>query len=135
MIKAFAWMIAALGGAAIGAITVVNHQFAPDILGVTPPVGIVGALLIIACLLGGLRLVFTERLVAGSATLGLLLMIGLLSVKSGGGSILVPGNPAGYCLIVGSVVIVAVVLAWPKSGTFSRDKLASRPEPKGPFLP
>ena len=130
-IRLFAWLVAAIVGAALGGITVVNHQFAPTIFGGTAPIGIVLSLLIISCLLAGLRIVFPGRVVAGSAALGLLLVIGLLSVRSTGGSVLVPANLAGYALTYGSLAIVGLVLAWPKFGTFSRDKLGFRPEPKG----
>jgi N-acetyl-1-D-myo-inositol-2-amino-2-deoxy-alpha-D-glucopyranoside deacetylase len=95
-------------------------------------VGIVASLLIIASLLAGLRIVFSGRVVTGSAAIGLLAVIGLLSVKSTGGSVLVPANAAGYALTYGSLVIAGLALAWPNFGTFSRDRLGSRPEPKGP---
>ena len=134
-IRLFAWVLAAIGGAALGGITVVNHQFAPRMLGGTPPVGIIVSLLIIASLLVGLRIVFSGRVVAGCAAVGLLVVIGALSVKSTGGSVLVPANAAGYALTYGSLVIAGLVLAWPKFGTFSRDRLGSRPEPKGPPRP
>ena len=134
-IRVLAWVLAALVGAALGGITVVNHQFAPQIFGATPPVGIIVSLLIIASLLIGLRIVFSGRMVAGCAALGLLLAVGLLSVRSTGGSVLVPANAAGYALTYGSLVIVGLVLAWPKFGTFSRDRLLSRPELKGPKRP
>jgi N-acetyl-1-D-myo-inositol-2-amino-2-deoxy-alpha-D-glucopyranoside deacetylase len=134
-IRVLAWVLAAFVGAALGGITVVNHQFAPQIFGATPAVGIIVSLLIIASLLIGLRIVFSGRMVAGCAALGLLLAVGLLSVRSTGGSVLVPANAAGYALTYGSLVIVGLVLAWPKFGTFSRDRLLSRPELKGPKRP
>ena len=130
-----AWVLAALAGATVGGIAVVNHQFAPQILGATLPVGIVVSLLVIASLLVGLRIVFSGRIVAGCAALGLLLAVGLLSVRSTGGSVLVPANAAGYALTYGSLVIAGLALAWPNFGTFSRDKLESRPESKGPTRP
>lgn len=134
-VTVLAWLLAALVGAALGGITVVNHQFAPKILGGTPPVGIIVSLLIIASFLTGLRIVFSGRLVTGCAAIGLLLVIGLLSVRSTGGSVLVPGNAAGYALTYGSLLIAGLVLAWPEFGTFSRDRLGSRFEPKGPPRP
>lgn len=134
-IRVFAWGLAALAGAALGGIAVVNHQFAPQILGATPPVGIVVSLLVISSLLVGLRIVFSGRIVAGCAAVGLLLAVGLLSVRSTGGSVLVPANAAGYALTYGSLVIAGVALSWPNFGTFSRDKLESRPESKGPSRP
>lgn len=123
-------LLALVVGAVVGGITVVNHQFAPVILGAAIPVGIAAALLIVAALLVGLRIVFPGRLVAGAAAVGLLLVVGLLSAASAGGSVLVPANPAGYALTYGPIGIALLVLAWPRAGTFSRDRLA-RPEPKG----
>ena len=131
-IRASVWVLAAIVGAALGGIAVVNHQFAPQILGGMPPVGIILSLLIIASLLVGLRIVFFGRAVTGCAAVGLLAAIGLLSLPSTGGSVLVPGNAAGYALTYGSLAIAGLVLAWPNFGTFSRDKLGSRTESKGP---
>ncbi len=131
-IRVSVWVLAAIVGAALGGIAVVNHQFAPQILGGTPPIGIILSLLIITSLLVGLRIVFSGRAVTGCAALGLLVAIGLLSVRSTGGSVLVPANAAGYALTYGSLVIVGLVLAWPNFGTFSRDRLGSRTKSKGP---
>ena len=130
-IRVSVWVLAAIVGAALGGIAVVNHQFAPQILGGTPPIGIILSLLIITSLLVGLRFVFSGRAVTGCAALGLLVAIGLLSVRSTGGSVLVPANAAGYALTYGSLVIAGLVLAWPKFGTFSRDRLGFRTESKG----
>jgi len=130
-IRVSVWVLAVIVGAALGGIAVVNHQFAPQILGGTPPIGIILSLLIIASLLVGLRIVFPGRAVTGCAAAGLLVAIGLLSLPSAGGSVLVPGNAAGYALTYGSLAIVGLVLAWPNFGTFSRDRLGSRTESKG----
>ena len=131
-VRGLAWVLSAIVGASLGGIAVVNHQFAPQILGGRPPVGVVISLLIIAALLVGLRIVFSGRALAGCAAVGLLVAIGLLSVRSTGGSVLVPANAAGYALTYGSLVIAGLVLAWPKYGTFSRDRLGFRTESKGP---
>lgn len=130
-IRGAAWVLSAIVGASLGGIAVVNHQFAPQILGGTPPVGVIISLLIIAALLVGLRIVFSGRAETGCAAVGLLVAIGLLSVRSTGGSVLVPANAAGYALTYGSLVIAGLVLAWPKFGTFSRDRLGFRTESKG----
>jgi hypothetical protein len=58
-------------------------------------------------------------------------VIGALSLPGSGGSVLVPADPAGYVLTYGPAAIALVVLAWPSVGTFSRDKIVTRPEPKG----
>ena len=134
-IRVFAGVLAAFVGAVFGGITVVNHQFTPMIFGVATPVGIVVSMLVMACLLVGLRIVFPGRVVTGCAAAGLLLVIGLLSVRSTGGSVLVPANTAAYTLTYGSLVIAVITLAWPNFGTFSRDKLGTEPVLKGPIRP
>jgi N-acetyl-1-D-myo-inositol-2-amino-2-deoxy-alpha-D-glucopyranoside deacetylase len=130
-IHLFAWIIALVVGAAVGGIATVNHQTTVVVGGLTIGVGIIATLAITAALLVGLRLVFGGRLVAGLAAAGLLAVIGVLSLTGSGGSILVPANLAGYLLTYGPAAIALVVLAWPSVGTFRRDKIAARPEPKG----
>lgn len=127
----FTWIITLALGAAIGGIATVNHQFSVPVFGLDLPLGIIVTLLIVAALLVGLRLVFDGRLMATIAAVGMLVVIGILSQASSGGSVLVPANPAGYLLTYGSAAITLVVLAWPAPGTFSRDKIVDRPEPKG----
>ncbi|MDQ1598209.1 MAG: N-acetyl-D-myo-inositol-2-amino-2-deoxy-alpha-D-glucopyranoside deacetylase [Microbacteriaceae bacterium] len=120
------YLLAFVVGAVIGGISVVNHQFSPQIGGHAIPVGIIVVLLIVAALLAGLRMVFPGRLVVGCAALGLLGVIALLSVASDGGSVLVPANTAGYLLTYGPLVLTVIALAWPAAGTFSRDRLVSK---------
>ncbi|HEY0258820.1 MAG TPA: PIG-L family deacetylase [Lacisediminihabitans sp.] len=125
------WILALVAGGAIGAISAVDHQYAWTVFGAAVPIGAIVSLAIIAALLAGLRLIFGGRAVTTLAALGILVVIGLLSTASDGGSVLIPANLAGYLLTYGSVVITLVALAWPKAGTFSRDKIVPRPEPKG----
>ncbi len=125
------WILALLVGAIVGGIATVDHQFTVSMFGVGVPLGIIATLLIVAALLVGLRIVFSGRLVAGFAAVGILVVIGILSLAGTGGSVLVPANPAGYLLTFGPATIALVVLAWPAAGTFTRDKIGVRPEPKG----
>jgi N-acetyl-1-D-myo-inositol-2-amino-2-deoxy-alpha-D-glucopyranoside deacetylase len=130
-IHLFAWIIALVVGAAVGGISTVNHQATASVAGFSVPIGVIATLLITGALLVGLRLVFGGRLVAGFAAFGELAVIGALSLPGSGGSVLVPADPAGYVLTYGPAAIALVVLAWPSVGTFSRDKIVTRPEPKG----
>jgi hypothetical protein len=120
------YLLALVVGAVIGGISVVNHQFSPQIGGWPIPVGITIVLLIVGALLAGLRMVFPGRLVVGCAAVGLLGVIALLSVASDGGSVLVPANYAGYLLTYGPLVLTVIALAWPAAGTFSRDRLVTK---------
>ena len=127
----FAWIITLALGAAIGGIATVNHQFSVTVVGFDLPLGIIVTLLIVAALLVGLRMVFDGRLMATIAAIGMLVVIGILSQASSGGSVLVPANLAGYLLTYGTAAITLVALAWPTPGTFTRDKIVHRPKPKG----
>jgi N-acetyl-1-D-myo-inositol-2-amino-2-deoxy-alpha-D-glucopyranoside deacetylase len=121
------YLLAVVVGAVVGGVSVVNHQFSPVIGGQTILVGITVVLLIVAALLAGLRIVFPGRLVVGCAAVGLLGVIALLSIASDGGSVLVPANAAGYLLTYGPLALTVIVLAWPAAGSFSRDRLVTKP--------
>jgi len=125
------YLLAIIIGAALGGIVTVGHQLTIPLFGGRFPAGIVVALVIAAALLIGSRLVFGGRLVALFAAIGLVGVIGVLSLAGSGGGVLVPANPAGYLLTYGTAAIALVSLAWPSPGTFRRDKLKTRTEPKG----
>lgn len=127
----FVYLLAIVVGAALGGIVTVEHQLVLTIAGVPVPVGIVITLAIAAALLAGCRLVFGSRLVALFASVGMLGVIGVLSLASSGGGVLVPANAAGYLLTYGTAAIALVALAWPAPGTFRRDRLGGTVEPKG----
>ncbi len=124
-------VLALILGAFVGATLTVAHQASTEVLGVFVPWGIITALVITAALLVGLRIVFRTRLVAGAAAVGLLGAAALLSLRSAGGSILVPDNAAGYAFTFGPVLIAAVVLAWPQVSARPRDNMGV-PAAKGP---
>lgn len=101
-------------GAVVGAILTVIHQ-ATVLVGSTPvPWGLIAALAIATALLVGLRVVYESRVVAGFAAVGLLAVEGFLSIGTPSGSVLVANNLPGIVWTIGSVLIVAVVLAWPR---------------------
>lgn len=125
------WLLALVVGAAIGGIATVDHQYVWRAGWIAFPLGIVATLLIVAALLVGLRFVFPGRMVAMIAAVGVVGVIAALSLSGGNGSVLVPANPAGYLLTFGPALIALVVVVWPAVGTFSRDKIEPRPEPKG----
>ncbi|CAN5248482.1 hypothetical protein BH09ACT3_BH09ACT3_12640 [soil metagenome] len=128
-------LLALLVGIAVGGIATVNHQVTVAVAGIPLPVGIAAALGLIAAMLVGLRLVFGVRTVAVCAAVGILGAILFLSMVSPGGSVLVPANVAGYLLSFGPVGIAIVALGWPAAGTFRRDRIVLRPEPRGTSAP
>ncbi|MES2172224.1 MAG: hypothetical protein V4479_16110, partial [Actinomycetota bacterium] len=126
-----ACVLALVLGAGAGGIATVEHQFSVPAFGVALPIGIIATLLIAAILFTGCRLAFEGRLVGIFAAIGMLGAIGVLSLASSGGGLLVPANPVGYLLIYGTAVVAIVVLAWPARGLFRRDRLGTPVQPKG----
>lgn len=123
VVKLVAAVLGAVVGLAVGTLLTVVHQATLPAFGVSFPLGLVAAIVLVAALLIGLRLVFATRLVAGSAAAGVLVAVALLSLESSGGSILVPANPAGYVWTFAPVVIALLVLAWPNLPQPPRDKI------------
>ncbi len=113
-----ACVLALVIGAGLGGIATVDHQFAVRAMGVSLPVGIVATLLIAAALFIGFRLAFEGRLPGIFAAIGMLGAIGVLSLASSGGGLLVPANPVGYLLVYGTAAVAIVTLAWPARGPF-----------------
>lgn len=77
------------------------------------PWGIVVALLALACLLAGIRLLSDGRLYTACAALGGLIAIAVLSQRSFGGSVLIMNSVLGWIWMAGAVVIALLAVAWP----------------------
>jgi hypothetical protein len=105
---------ALLLGAFVGSVTTVVHQNDSDVLGITVPWGMILGLIAIAGFLIGLRIVTQDRIVVLAASLGLVGMIFVFSMKSQGGSVLVPNNLWGTIWAIAPALIATVVTAWPK---------------------
>jgi N-acetyl-1-D-myo-inositol-2-amino-2-deoxy-alpha-D-glucopyranoside deacetylase len=126
--------LAVLLGVFVGATLTVAHQASATIGGLRLPWGLIAAVFVTAALLAGLRLAFRTRLVAACAAVGLLAASAFLAIQSAGGSVLVPANPAGYVWTFAPVLIALAVVAWPRVGPRTRDKIGVVPS-KGPDLP
>lgn len=133
--RIFGSAIALLAGAAVGALTTVNHQSQLTVAGVELPAGLIAGLVVVATILVGLRLLFDTRHMPGFAALGILGVIALLSLESAGGSVLIPDTTAAYYWIYGPVAIATAVLAWPKFAHPSRDRIVRQPAVKGTPAP
>jgi hypothetical protein len=108
---------ALLLGALFGAIGTVVHQIDISVFGLFDlPIGLIIALVAIALLLTGLRMIAPSRLASALAAAALIGMVALLTLESPGGSILVPAGPTGLVWLFGSTLIAVVVIAWPKLG-------------------
>lgn len=113
-------LLALLTGIAVGALATVNHQVSVGWFAGRLPLGIAASLTLVAALLVGLRLVFENRLLPGLAAAGILTSIGILSLMSTGGSVLVPANALGWTWTFGAPIIAITVLGWPRLGGHRR---------------
>jgi xanthine/uracil permease len=101
-------------GLLAGGIGTFAHQSTWAVLGIRVPVGLIAALVAVACLVAGLRLVLDSRLHAGLAAAGIVIAIGLLALPGPSGSALLPANPAGFAWTIVPALIIGVVLGWPR---------------------
>lgn len=109
---------AALLGIAVGvifaAMGTVAHQSTVMVMGFAFPWGLIVALLGFTALLIGLRLVLHDRLTVLATALGALITIFVLSLRSAGGSVLIPEGTIGLIWTMAPAVIAAIVIAWPR---------------------
>lgn len=109
---------AAILGIAIGvifaAMGTVAHQSTMTIAGVTIPWGLIVALIGLTALFIGLRLVLHDRLTVLATAIGALGTIFVLSLRSAGGSVLIPDGTLGLIWTMAPALIAAIVIAWPR---------------------
>ena len=112
--RGLAAVLALLTGAAFGVVGTIAHQATLSLGPVTIPVGLILALAGITALLAGLRLVLGDRLIVLICAIGLLGTIFVLSLRSSGGSVLVPEGIPGLLWTVVPTLVATIVLAWPR---------------------
>lgn len=100
----------------------VAHQSTVQLGPLEIPWGLILGLLGITALLVGLRLVLHDRVTVLFTALGMLLTIFVLSLRSTGGSVLIPEGALGLAWTMGPAIIAAIVIAWPR--------LPARPAPR-----
>ena len=101
-------------GAAIGFVLTFTHrQYVVELGDVSLPLGLIGGLVIVAALLGGMRLAFGDRLAALLAAAGVVLASVALIAPARAGSALVLEDPISYAWAIGPTVIAAVIIGWP----------------------
>lgn len=104
----------------VGSVTTVVHQSVLTIAGVDIPWGLILGLLVVSGFLVGLRIVVQDRMIVLVAALSLVAMVFLLSLKSTGGSVLVPNNMWGAIWAIAPTLIATIVVAWPRLPQRSR---------------
>ena len=105
---------ALVAGAVFGLLGTIAHQSVIRLGPVTIPIGLVLALVAVSALLVGLRLVLGDRMVVLACALGMLGTIFVLSLRSTGGSVLVPAGLPGTLWTIVPALVATFVLAWPK---------------------
>jgi LmbE family N-acetylglucosaminyl deacetylase len=103
-----------LVGVLFGVLGTVAHQATISIGSVAIPIGLVLALAGTTALLVGLRMVLHDRAAVFLTALGLLGTVFVLSLRSTGGSVLVPAGLVGTLWTVVPALVAALALAWPK---------------------
>jgi hypothetical protein len=93
-------------------LTFTHREYVVGVAGLDLPLGLVGGLAIVAALLAGMRLAFSERTAPLAAAAGVILGSVALVLPGSSGSLFVP-DPVGYLWAVGPAVIAAVVVGWP----------------------
>ncbi|MET4157645.1 histidinol dehydrogenase [Agromyces sp. PvR057] len=106
--------LALIVGAIYGTLGTVGHRQAWQVGDVTLPWGLVLALIGVAALLVAFRTIGGGRLVAAVAGLGVILMVGLLTLPGPGGSVLVVGDLTGTIWSIGPALVTVFVVAWPR---------------------
>ena len=107
------WLIAAVGGVLIAAVTTPLAQASVDVATVTIPWGLVLSLLVVTAYVLGLRLMSDTRLLALFGAIGVVVANMLLSLPGPGGGVIVPGNLVGTLWAALPSLIFVVVIALP----------------------
>jgi hypothetical protein len=101
-------------GAVVGAIGTVAHQSTVSIGAWRAPVMLVAAIVAVASLVLGARLLAKSRWSAVGLAVGIVGMIVVFSGRGPGGSVLIPNNTAGLVWVFAPAIICALVVLWPR---------------------
>ena len=100
-------------GLVYGTLGTVGHRHSWQVGEVTVPWGLVLALIGVAALLIGIRLVAGGRAASAAAAAGVIAAVAVLSLPSPGGSVLIASGVIGTVWAVGPALIAVLVVAWP----------------------
>lgn len=116
------WAVAAVAGGVFGVAGTIGQAFSWGVV----PVGLIVALVGVASLVAGLRLLTGDRWVALASGLGAMITAVVFSGRGPGGSVVVPAPPpgevsTGIIWTIALPIIIAIVVGWPAlSGTRSQ---------------
>ena len=100
-------------GLVYGVLGTVGHRHAWQVGEVSIPWGLALALVGVAALLVGIRLVAGGRAAAAAAAAGVVASVAVLSLPGPGGSVMVLSGPIGTIWAVVPALIAVLVVAWP----------------------
>ncbi|QAV71375.1 PIG-L family deacetylase [Salinibacterium sp. UTAS2018] len=112
--RAILAMVSLVLGALVGVVLTAVHQSSFALGDVRIPWGVVVSVTLVTALILGLRLIYDTRVAAGFASLGVLFMSAVLASVMPGGTILIPANTAGYVWTFAPVLVVLIVVGWPR---------------------
>ncbi|MEF3405760.1 DUF6113 family protein [Agromyces sp. CCNWLW203] len=107
-------LIAFLVGLVYGALGTIGHRAVLRIGDVAIPWGLAAALIGVAALLLGIRLVAGGRGAAAAAGAGIIVAVAVLTLPGPGGSVLIVGDLTGTIWSVAPALIAVLIVAWPK---------------------
>jgi hypothetical protein len=116
--RVFTLVLAFVTGAGTGfVLTFAHRQYVVEAAGLTVPLGLIGALAIVAALIAGMRLAFGERAAPIAGAAGVILGSAVLVLPGNSGSLFMPQDPVGYIWAVGPALLAIVIIGWPASQT------------------
>lgn len=110
----FAAVLAGVIGVALGALLTVYNGYTASIGGQEIWLGAILASIVLTALFAGFRIAFGTRLVPAFAAAGVLVMVGIYSFPSAGGSVLITRSGPGLFWEIAPPIIAFAVLVWPQ---------------------
>jgi N-acetyl-1-D-myo-inositol-2-amino-2-deoxy-alpha-D-glucopyranoside deacetylase len=110
----FAAILGGVIGVVLGALLTVYNGYTATIGGQPVWLGVILGSIVLAALFTGFRLAFGTRIVPGFAAVGAVVIIGILSLPSTAGSVLVTQSGPGLLWEIAPPVIAFLVLVWPQ---------------------
>jgi N-acetyl-1-D-myo-inositol-2-amino-2-deoxy-alpha-D-glucopyranoside deacetylase len=112
--RGFTIVLAFATGAAMGfVLTFIHRQYVVAVGPLDLPLGLVGALAVVAALLLGMRLAFGERIAPVAAAVGVLVGSAVLFLPGAGGSLYDDSDPLGYVWMLAPMALAIVIAGWP----------------------
>jgi N-acetyl-1-D-myo-inositol-2-amino-2-deoxy-alpha-D-glucopyranoside deacetylase len=121
-------VLAAVIGAALGALLTVYNQFTVNIAGQPIWVGLILAVAVVTAVFVGFRLAFETRIVPAFAAGAMIVVVGIFSLPSLGGTPLIVSSGPGLLWELSPTLIAFVVLVWPRSGARRPGKIGIQPQ-------